>query len=485
MKKNFDRLPIRKKLTWLMFMNAGLIMGLISVFLLINDAGYLQGNIFGKFFTIFLLSCAAARFLSVNLEKIIVTPVLELAAMMKTVSEQKEYSLRAERKAQDETGILFEGFNEMLTQIKNRDKELEMYKNHIEEMVNRRTEELEKSLAELKTAKEAAETAGIAMSRSLNSSPAVSFSPEKSQDTGIPKKDGSAEDISCKYERPSVRALLVEDNPVSQFVGQKILEHLACTVDTASDGIQAVEMFSRAEYNIVFMDCQMPKMDGYTATQEIRKYERLNSSCHRTPVIALTAHAMEEEQKICLAAGMDDFITKPFLPAQLESALKKWCPCEKKESGTVPEAGGSENIAESCTSAENPVLAADRETAPSADMAVLDNIRALQRDGSPDILKKVLSHYLEHTPKLIDELEKAIQEGNMKAISETAHSMKSGCGNVGAMPLFELCRKMEAIGRGRAPEESTDTADSVFMKIRSEYEKVKLFLQKEMGKQTQ
>jgi len=115
-------------------------------------------------------------------------------------------------------------------------------------------------------------------------------------------------------------------------------------------------------------------------------------------------------------------------------------------------------------------------------MTVLNTIRSLQRKGKPDILKKVLSHYLEYTPSLLDELEKALAEGNWNAIRETAHSMKSGSGNLGAMPLFELCRKMENIGR--EARGNTDTAASVFTEICSEYEKVKHFLRKEMEKQT-
>jgi len=186
---------------------------------------------------------------------------------------------------------------------------------------------------------------------------------------------------------------------------------------------------------------------------------------------------------LCLAAGMDDFITKPFFPEHLVSALKKWCPHKKKEALTVSEAAVRKNPVLP-VSAENGASVQDKLNASqqSVDMTVLNTIRSLQRKGKPDILKKVLSHYLEYTPKLLDKLEKAVAEGNGKAISETAHSMKSGSGNAGAMPLFELCRKMEAIGRGA--EENTDTADSVFTEIRSEYEKVERFLRKEMEKQT-
>ena len=473
MKKVFGRLSIRKKLTCLILIHASLMTGLVFVSLLAGKCGYLRVNLFGEFFAILFLSCTGALFLFLCFDKIIIKPVLELAEMMNRVSEQKDFSATPVQTPGDEIRILSEGFNGMLTKIKTGDREVEMYRNHLEEMVKQRTAELEQSLAEMKTAKEDAETACIPPA---DSQPHLPDKPENSQESA----EVSA--LSCKPVSGSLRVLLVEDNPVSRFVGQKILEHLRCRVDTASDGMHALEMFFRAEYDIVFMDCEMPKMDGYTAAQEIRKYESQLPPRGRIPIIALTAHALEEDQMQCLAAGMDDFITKPFLPEQLESALKKWRPCEKGESGTISEADDRKEA--DALSAENAVFTADTEIQTAVDMGVLDNIRSLQREGMPDILKKVLSHYLEHTPDLLKKLERAVQEGNGKAMSDTAHSMKSASGNVGAMPLFELCRKMEAIGRGRASEGSSDTAGSIFTEIRSEYEKVRIFLQKEMERQT-
>ncbi len=117
------------------------------------------------------------------------------------------------------------------------------------------------------------------------------------------------------------RALLVEDNPVNLRVGTRLLEKLGCRVDVAANGLEAVEMTSRLPYDIIFMDCQMPEMDGYEATMQIRSRE---SGEKRLSIVAMTACAREEDRIRCLAAGMDDFISKPVRPAELHAAIADW-----------------------------------------------------------------------------------------------------------------------------------------------------------------
>jgi len=117
------------------------------------------------------------------------------------------------------------------------------------------------------------------------------------------------------------RVLLVEDNAVNQRVGVRTLEKLGCRPDVACNGREAVEMARSSPYDLILMDCRMPEMDGYTATREIRRQENAGA---RIPIVAMTAHAVTGAREECLGAGMDDYISKPVSPGELERVLLRW-----------------------------------------------------------------------------------------------------------------------------------------------------------------
>jgi len=129
------------------------------------------------------------------------------------------------------------------------------------------------------------------------------------------------------------RVLVVEDNAVNQRVAGALLAKLACRVDVAATGKEALEMVASLPYDLVFMDCEMPEMDGYEATRRIRARE---SKSARLPIIAMTAHALPGDREKCLSAGMDDYLTKPILPVDLERALGSWVRDLKSQSGKAP-----------------------------------------------------------------------------------------------------------------------------------------------------
>jgi len=149
-------------------------------------------------------------------------------------------------------------------------------------------------------------------------------------DSRAPKQSTAAvparnEDRTAESDRPGtgLTVLLVEDNRINRLLAVRILEKLGCDVETAVDGRAAVRKFESQSFDLVFMDCQMPIMDGYEATRRIRDMEDADA---RTPIIAVTANAMSGDRERCLDSGMDDHITKPLRPNDLKSAMRKWCP---------------------------------------------------------------------------------------------------------------------------------------------------------------
>jgi CheY-like chemotaxis protein len=124
------------------------------------------------------------------------------------------------------------------------------------------------------------------------------------------------------------RVLVVEDNLTNQKVAARMLQYLGCTVSVANTGREGVEAFAREPFDCVFMDCQMPEMDGYEATSRIRALEGEHG---HTPIVALTANAMEGDRERCLDSGMDDFLSKPIRREQLQGMLERWCPAAGRE----------------------------------------------------------------------------------------------------------------------------------------------------------
>jgi CheY-like chemotaxis protein len=122
----------------------------------------------------------------------------------------------------------------------------------------------------------------------------------------------------------SSRVLIADDNPLNQKLAKRLLERAGCSVDVASNGRQAVEMWQEFPYDLIFMDCQMPTMDGYEATREIRRQEQAEMIRNRIPIVAMTANTMSGDREKCLIAGMDDFIPKPIPSNAIDRVLHRW-----------------------------------------------------------------------------------------------------------------------------------------------------------------
>jgi CheY-like chemotaxis protein/HPt (histidine-containing phosphotransfer) domain-containing protein len=286
-----------------------------------------------------------------------------------------------------------------------------------------------------------------------------------------------------------VQVLLAEDNPVNQEVAQHMLESLGCRVELASDGREALEAFSKTPFDLVLMDCQMPELDGYQVTQIIREKEiqgrkdrtEQGQGIRRTPIIALTAHAMQGDREQCLAAGMDDYLSKPFNRDQLFAVLKRWLPAKSTADITVDSTWQDKTEQEQSKARrlpdggnEGPNLHDEEfldrfSHLDHLNYKTLESLRSMVREGQPSLLEKVIRLYMESTPKLMETIRHSITLGDAAAMQGAAHSLKSTSGNLGAVMLAELCKELEAMGRTG----TTDNAILLLPLLEDEYERVR------------
>ncbi len=269
----------------------------------------------------------------------------------------------------------------------------------------------------------------------------------------------------------ALSVLLVEDNKVNQTVGKAMLEHFHCLVDIADNGRIAVEMSSRRRYDVILMDCQMPEMDGYEATRAIRTMEE-DKGVH-VPIVALTAHAMEGDREKSLESGMDDHLSKPFTLEQLGAMLSAHSRTGNDSSehrATGQEQAGPDG------QAAGPDTDLPGSPAAGFDRSALDRIRQLDEDGSEELVRTVVTHYLLESPTTLESLRTAVETSNPGDIQKLAHSLKSASANVGAVSLAELCKQMETAGR----RGSTGAGPELLASIESEYTHVRTVLEVEL-----
>ncbi|HTU60839.1 MAG TPA: ATP-binding protein, partial [Polyangiales bacterium] len=258
--------------------------------------------------------------------------------------------------------------------------------------------------------------------------------------------------------------LVAEDHAVNREVAVRLLEHLGCEVQVADNGRKAREAVLGRHFDLVFMDCQMPEMDGFEATRAIRAHE-LATGGQRVPIVALTANALVGDPERCFAAGMDDFVSKPFSVSKLRSALERWTRISDIKAQARASLGAQPKM--SLPAAVTPSLT--NGLASTVDQAALDQIRALRRPGRPNLLLRLLDDYLENTPKRLEELATAIAKNDLRAASSVAHSLKSISATLGATVLARSLGRLEEAAR----TQQADTARAEAASLRAEYEQVR------------
>lgn len=301
---------------------------------------------------------------------------------------------------------------------------------------------------------------------------------------------------SEKYEqeaRPKsgldkIFVLLAEDNVVNQQVAKRMLEKLNCDVDIAYNGFEAVEKTKKNNYDIIFMDCQMPEMDGYQATDEIRKFQ---GDKLRTPIIAVTANAMVGDREKCLNAGMDDYLSKPIKKDLLDEVLSRWLKKEKqamrkekpsspseeeisepKSRVPQPEVKPKEEVREpakpqSSQPAEKPVQ--EDFEGQSINPKRLDYLREFADEGDDSFILTLFETYFKSASERIQNIAASVEESDAYRLGREAHGLKGSSGNVGAEKMMTISKKLEEIGK----EGSLNGADALLEAMKSEFERVK------------
>ena len=278
-----------------------------------------------------------------------------------------------------------------------------------------------------------------------------------------------------------LHVLIVEDNLVNQEVTIGMLKLLGCSVTLAETGREAIEAVKSHTYDLILMDCQIPEMDGFEATAEIRKYEALRvkgveikgAPSHASPltphlpIIALTANVLAGERQKCLDAGMDDYLSKPLSVQKLKQIMKRWSSFQIKESHTMLEIREPLDEGKSIQFDGKPF-----------DLDVLDAIQALGGQNDPDFLLRIIQRFIRETQERLETLEKAVSIGDSTLLERTAHSLKGSSGSIGARRMAQLCARLERYGSEGDMHEVT----IVLRDINAEYNKTVRVLEGKAGR---
>lgn len=261
------------------------------------------------------------------------------------------------------------------------------------------------------------------------------------------------------------KVLLAEDNEVNRILALALLESFGVEARAVDNGREAVALLRSRGFDLVLMDCQMPDMDGFQATEAIRRYEAAND-LPRLPVVALTANAVRGDREKCLVAGMDDYLAKPYSGEQLANVLARWLPAAEQKDISAVET----------LSAVPPAPTFTPLPAPSPiNLVVLDKVRAISPASGQILVRRLIDAYLSNTPPLLHRLTQALADEDPSASAQAAHALKSSSINVGAETLGALFHALEQHGRAGdivACRALTADVDREFAQVKASLEKV-------------
>jgi PAS domain S-box-containing protein len=305
------------------------------------------------------------------------------------------------------------------------------------------------------------------------------FSPAGTVSTSAQAEKTHSEFDPGMGKRHPLRILLAEDNPTNQVLTLAMLDRLGYRADVAGNGVEVLKTLQRQFYDVILMDVQMPEMDGLEATREVRR--SFNPVC-QPRIIALTADAMKEDRERCLAAGMDDYVSKPIQVNELISALNRTPlsifngPMLSQSTGSVepkehpPSKGQSANISESATDEVQP-------SAQVLDASALERLRDTLGKQADILLPTLVKSFIDDGTRLLNEASRALQQKNAQDLRRAAHTLKSNGATFGAMMLSTVAKQLEQLGREGQFEgaaELIERAGREFVKAKTELEKLRI-----------
>jgi len=262
-------------------------------------------------------------------------------------------------------------------------------------------------------------------------------------------------------ERLPLHILLAEDNTVNQRLALRLLGRRGYRADVAGNGLEVLEALQRQRYDVILMDVQMPEMDGLEATRSIH---RDVPARQRPRIIAMTANAMQGDREECLAAGMDDYLTKPIQVKALHEALERAGLAAKRRAASQP-------LLEKPYVEAMPVPQDGKqqaEVSPALDPAVLAELRQFQAEGEPDLLQELAEAFQFETPPLLEALHAAVREQQAEPLRRAAHNLKGSSNNLGARTMAALSSELESLGK----QGTVEGAAELVGQLEQEYQRV-------------
>lgn len=253
------------------------------------------------------------------------------------------------------------------------------------------------------------------------------------------------------------RILLVEDNPTNQLVTRRIIEKLGYRIEVAENGQKALEKVKQSSYDIILMDCQMPVMDGYAATQEIRRFEKTID--RYTPIIAITAHAMSDDSEKCFAAGMNGYLTKPIGQDKLSRIFQVWL----KDNLKKDRRNSSESVSTLINSTQ--------------DEEIIKRLNVLADECGIEAIPEIVRQFLDDMLKKVIQLERLLrQPDKYDDLAQEAHTLKGACLNIGATTIAGICLSLEEAAKKKDFESAFAHGEKLAQHFEELHEKLELAL---------